>query len=249
MMKRYAAMFFCGSILALISSCSSGTNTALRGKIEGQGKLSLDPSNPYLAPNKFLSEEAEASETLKGFISLKGSPDHISFKNPIFSNPLLTLYYDDSNEVYILENIKKDWIVTTRKPADDTSVKNGTEPVSSLYSKKSPPLVQIGDAQNGSPADAELQKSLPDTKSESATPGETKFEDVFHLVRFQGESLEFIAQWYTSDISNTSRIRSINSPPPGPLREGTTIRIPSYLLKKRSAPSEDDVRKFISQFR
>ncbi len=242
-------------ITILISACSSSSNSALRNKIDGKGKLLLDSTNPYLAPNKFLSDEAEASETLKGFISLKGSPQHIAFEDSFFSNPKLFLFYDDRNEKYFLEYTKKDWIISGPFPLkSDESLSK--EEGASLFPSSSAPLINFENTrkdtsnpdQTLSTPQKQTSESAPQTPPIAKTIAEPKFEDVFHLVKFQGESLEFLAEWYTSDLTNSPRIKSINSIPPGTLQAGTTIRIPSYLLKRKDPPSEEDFKKFIQKY-
>lgn len=251
--KKTGATLLLTTLIAA-GACAPSSNDALRNKIEGKGKLSIDLVNPYLAPNQFLSKEAENSETLKGFLQLKGNPQHIAFYDTIFSGPKLELYYDDKNEKYKLEHIKKDWIINgpfslvkkgDSKPEDESNSSNNS---TGLFGTSTPPVIPTDKDTAASTTTAQEKvspTSIPKNQNKKRPSVEVKFDDIFHLVRFQGESLEFLAQWYTNDLSNKDRIQSINSLTPGILKEGTTVRIPSYLIKTKDAPTEDDLRKFI----
>lgn len=237
-------------LLLLIASCSSSTNSALRSKISGQGKLQIDSTNPYLAPAKFLSNEAELSETLKGFLTLKGNPESISYSESFFSSPNLILYFDKNDEKYLLEYINKDWLINGPYKISEKEAVINENASQSVYDENTSPLIDIDknetiDLKDKTPPVKTAEKDKPE---EAKTIAEPKFEDIFHFVQFDGESIEFLAQWYTKDISNSSRIRSINSLPPGLLKNGTSVRIPSYLLKQKESPKEEDVKKFIGSF-
>jgi hypothetical protein len=253
-MTRPVCVSFISCLVLCMSACTPATNSALRNKIEGKGRLTLDEGNPYLAPNKFLAEEAESSETLKGFLSLRGSPQDLSFKDPVFSKPILTLFYTERNERYKLEHAGKDWIITGPFPIEEkegTERKDSESLFGSLFSSSTPPLIDMDDKSKTS--DETLPENLkgavtPIREPEEAKTRQNQFSDIFHQVKLKNESIEFLAWWYTEDISNASRIRSINTLPPGPLQEGASIRIPSYLLKKRNAPEENDIKKFRMSF-
>lgn len=225
--------------------------------MNGRGKLILDRNNPYLAPNKFLTEESNASETLKGFLSVQGSPEEIEFSDSIFSKPKLTLFYPNRDQFYSLEYTEKDWIITGpfEKDSDDKDNKDGT---SALVSDSSP-LININSKEtinlnqqtsqlpsNLTPSSTKMDEDTSQNKApkDKSAVKKNNFEDHYHLVTLPNESLEFIAYWYTGDISNTSRIKSINSIPPGIIKLGTSVRIPSYLLKKKESPKEEDLKKF-----
>jgi hypothetical protein len=254
-MRRPIRVTIITCISLYLSACAPGTNSALRNKIEGKGRLTLDESNPYLAPNKFLAEEAESSETLKGFLSLRGSPQDLSFKDPVFSRPILNLFYTQRNERYKLEHAGKDWIIMGPFTIDEKEGKERKDSESlfgDLFSSSTPPLINMDEKSKTS--NETLPENLKGTVAPTKEPEEAKtkqnqFSDIFHQVKLKNESIEFLAWWYTEDISNASRIRSINTLPQGPLQDGASIRIPSYLLKKRNAPDENDIKKFRMPFK
>ncbi len=88
----------CISCADLMSSAD--VNSGLRSELNDRGKTKLDPSNPYVAPNAFLAEEAKRSDTLKGFLSIKGNPNALSYHETFFGDPELSLYYEDKGELF-----------------------------------------------------------------------------------------------------------------------------------------------------
>ena len=59
--------------------------------------------------------------------------------------------------------------------------------------------------------------------------------DLIHYVSFPGETLAIVSTWYTGDIANSGALSRINElKTPHTLTPGQQIRIPSYLLKKKT---------------
>ncbi|MEZ4754233.1 MAG: hypothetical protein R3A13_07990 [Bdellovibrionota bacterium] len=67
--------------------------------------------------------------------------------------------------------------------------------------------------------------------------------DVMHNVNSEDENLEIISFWYTHDNENAGRIKRINKLLSNTLEVGTTIRIPSYLLKSKLKLRAEDISK------
>jgi hypothetical protein len=240
-------------------SCSdlldgSGINSALRDELNDRGKTKLDPGNPYVAPNAFLAEEAKNSENLKGFLSMKGNPTAISYHEDFFSSPELELFYDDKGEVFKLKQSGKSWIISSPIKSETTEKKDENKG-SSLF-KEEPPIVTYMDPKL---EEARKKASDPSLKSEPVksapakdTPLEKKVEDsefvdIFHIIEFEGQTLTFIAYWYTGSETNADRIAGINGiNKSAPLRLSQSIRIPSYLCLKKDKPTEMDFKNFLA---
>lgn len=250
-------MFLIFCLLSGLSACLNFSSNPLRNEVSGKGRLELSSINSFLAPNRFLSEEADKSETLKGFLSVQGAPSEIEFEDSIFMAPKLFLHYKEKNEFYTLRNVSKDWIISGPFKSEEETLNDGH--AGSLFNSGSP-LVQDTKIDLSGLGEKSPDKTMPtnlnsgkgseaikdDDKSDRAPSG-SQFQDIYHLVKNDGETFEFIAYWYTEDISNHERIKSINSglSTGTVIKQGSSIRIPAYLLKRREAPSAEDLRKFI----
>lgn len=74
----------------------------------------------------------------------------------------------------------------------------------------------------------------------------TDGEEFVHTVRWKGETLSIIAEWYTGDFNNWKALANSDSKlNPTLLIAGNQILIPHYLLKTRK-PMPD---KFVASFR
>ncbi len=63
-----------------------------------------------------------------------------------------------------------------------------------------------------------------------------------HKVRYSGESLSIIAEWYTGDVENWRYLAKVNPKlDPDHIRIGTKIRIPNNLLRTRKRMPKDFV--------
>lgn len=255
---RYFFQF--SSLLILFTSlcsCASLSSSALRREVSGQGKITLNKENSFVAPNRFLAEESEKSKSLKGFLSVQGSPTELEFEDSFLFSPQLSLFYSDKSEMFLLKYISDDWIISGPFPFEAKEVEEEKDSaglfsagssllqdtpakLDSTSGDKMPPNLEL-------PKTDEVQKTNAEIGgSETGRNQAAQFEDLYHAVRFEGESYGFIAHWYTGDVSNQDRIKSINAlTAEGVPAIGSSIRIPSYLLKKRDSPSEDDIKKFM----
>lgn len=239
-----------GLILFGLASCSiifvesNASRSALRDSLNDKGQVRLDPSNPYIAPNAFLAEEAKHSEILKGFLSMKGNPTALSFEDGFFSKSKLTLYYEDKAEAYSLVQAGDDWIIGAPYPIEGKNLE-GQKTSSSLYREEAPLVTyldpKLEEAKNNATKEKVEEKKVEETSSDS-----NEFPDIYHYVRSTDESLEFISYWYTGTGENVDRISRINNVRAfNKLKIGQSIRIPSYLVKKSEAPSEDDLKTYL----
>lgn len=246
--------FFLYPIINL-QSCSSNHNHVLRSEISGKGILSLDLNNPYLAPNKFLSEEAKRSETLKGFLSLKGAPDSLSFSDPLIGLPTLTLIYKDKNEKYSLEDHGQEWVIHgPENVAEGVAPQKETDLSLLEKSHSGPVLLPTDNASTNQGASNTPDEKTPsikappkeETKAPSIDTQKPSFRDVYHEVLFEGQTLDFIAYWYTGNSMNVDRVRRINTSLKEKLRTGDIVRVPSYLAQRDTPPTQEDLAKFSS---
>ena len=96
-----------------------------------------------------------------------------------------------------------------------------------------------------------VPKSLPPAAKPAtpeplpATASESGDEDVLHKVSYPRETLRIIAEWYTGDAENATRIARINSiENPNVLTLGQSIRIPRYLLKTSAPLTMQEIERY-----
>jgi hypothetical protein len=251
---------FFGSLALIVSfisfvslhSCSNHTNHALRHELSGRGILPLDLNNPYLAPNMFLSEEAKHSETLKGFLSLKGAPELLEFTDSLIGRPSLKLVYKTKNESYLLEEHGSDWIINGPEnlvESEETksllAEKEGTPPLLTQGTTNSP-IISVDNEKVKLPENLDDPDKGTKNKNEVVSSSRPSFKDIYHEVTIPGETITFVSYWFTGSIMNRERILRINSSLKENLKSGEIVRIPSYLANKDSTPTEEDFKKFIS---
>lgn len=78
-------------------------------------------------------------------------------------------------------------------------------------------------------------------------PVDPQSAPVVHQVQWPGETLEFIAKWYTGSTTNLEALADANpNINPGALAIGNKIFIPADLVRKRSAMTKDFLAKSVS---
>ena len=78
-------------------------------------------------------------------------------------------------------------------------------------------------------------------------PVDPQSAPVVHQVQWSGETLEFIAKWYTGSATNLEALTNANpNINPEALAIGNKIFIPADLVKKRSAMTKDFLVKSVS---
>lgn len=219
--------------LFLFVSCSDSTNRALRQEIDGKGNLRLDSSNPYLAPNAFLKEEAKSSEVLKGFLALKGNPVSLEYERGIFGGQDLVLLYSD-NESYSLKKSSGDWIINSNSIKEEDA---NTKSTNALDLTPVAPIIENKIIETKVPEPKQL-----DTSTKQAP---TIQSDKYHTVEYGNQDIKFLSVWYTGTELNATRIARINSLNDNEqLIIGQKIRIPSYLLKREDNPTVADLEAY-----
>ncbi len=101
-------------LIALLLVSSTGCafrRVNLKEQLANQGPQALSAENPYVAANQLLAEEVEGSSTLRGFVSIRGTPDALEVKKDLAANPIIQLYYLDKTESYVLERLLNDWVI------------------------------------------------------------------------------------------------------------------------------------------
>lgn len=259
--KIFILVFLLSSLCLSCADIISSTevNSGLRSELNDRGRIKLDPSNPYVAPNAFLAEEAKRSDNLKGFLSIKGNPNALSYHESFFGDPELSLYYEDKGELYNLKQKGKDWIISSPSKTEIKDEKSSSDS-SSLF-REEPPIVTYLDPKleearikasgttKGSDNKGEgnnKEGSKEPTTTNNTASVSSEFKDIYHIVEYEGQNLEFIAYWYTGSIENVERIAGINGTDKKvPLRLSQSIRIPSYLAVKQDKPTEKDLKSFL----
>ncbi len=236
----------------LLSSCSG--HSELSARLAGRGPLPLSTSNPYIASNLLLAEKAGSSDVVKGFIQYRGLPTAIEVENPLLNPTVISFYYPTSAEYYTIEEAKEKDIIAGPFviEAEKLSIINtatqrfsGTPVLlegAALGTKK--PAYTMQPATQTAPVIDPIEKikslqSVPNLPQAEITPQ----GDLVHYVGYEGETLSMITRWYTHDIGNLSRIIRINTlKNPDKLNLGDAIVIPQYLIKCKSALTEEAVQ-------
>ncbi len=234
------------SLLLLLSlagcAVANKRSNVLRHELSGEGPQALSTSNPYLAPNLFLSREMERSEFVSGFIKFRGVPDAIEVKQRFFQPFRLYAFYLDTNDGYVLEERGKEWVIRGPEKIPTALLPSlaalqagarGEKPL--LTAAPPPPESQIGPRPNR----AMLERETKPRASQVARIEISSSGDLLHYVTFHGETLRLITEWYTKDVGNAERLARINGfSDPNILQLDQVVRIPRYMLKN-AAPLEE----------
>jgi len=226
-------------ILVLISSgCSS--QLPLRSQIEGLGPIQLSRNNSEVLPNRFLSEEANASPRLWRFLKSTGSPDAVELKKGFLSSYRGHIYYLAQNKAYLLQERGNDWEIIG-PGAIPQVIANGLRDIENLDLQA--PL-SLASTPNGAIATTEYQRGSLNRKAnsigadqhhnnKSSLASSLGNNDVIHTVIGNNESLWNIAKEYTGSGKNYERLAAINGLRiSNSVRPGQKIRIPRYLIKE-----------------
>ncbi len=116
-----------------------------------------------------------------------------------------------------------------------------------LPEKKARP---VSGQENASAIPPDATPQTPETRPSSDLPVDgarekVPQEDLFHDVRFEGETLSIIARWYTGSMKNWQLLAEANPDiNPHILRLDMRIRIPQELLKTRDPMPETYLDQF-----
>ncbi len=111
-LQRLTAIAFSLSSL-LLQACSTGAPTSpLFTRLENRGPVSLSTENPFIASNLFVSQQAERSSVIRGFLKYRGAPAAIEINNSFMKRAEVLYYYPESREFYSLESDAGTWIVS-----------------------------------------------------------------------------------------------------------------------------------------
>jgi len=249
----------------LFSGCSAlqTQEINLRDNLANRGPVSLSKSNPYIASNILLSKEVESNSTLKGFLKVRGNPDAVEVKKVLLRPYLMYFFYVANKEVYILEEANRDWIIRGPQSIPEPVL----EVLEVLVPKKeSDPQgeTSTGIELESSAIVIERQSEIPDEGAEIVKPmksealpapqtntpakevaTDTVEADIIHKVKFGGETLRLISEWYTGKAETAGRIARINGMgDANVLVLDQTIRIPRYLVTNATPLTKDRVEKY-----
>ena len=267
----------CLIALLLVSSAGCAFRRVnLKEQLANQGPQALSAENPYVAANQLLAEEVEGSSTLRGFVSIRGTPDALEVKKDLAANPIIQLYYLDKTESYVLERLLNDWVI---KGPDTIPREFLGSFFGVIQTEGKAPLVLSGEVvrqvaaprltsrgttnsgtnnsgQRAKPSNAVNGGANPPVRSVAPptppsplniTSNESLSGDVMHTVQFQGETLRIISIWYTGSVENAERLGRINGlNDPNHMELGQVIRIPRYLTRNTRPLTEQDVQKLIA---
>ena len=103
---------------------------------------------------------------------------------------------------------------------------------------------------------ASTHSALPENKARTSakTPALSSLDensgDMIHSVRYHGETLRMIANWYTGDTSNAERLVRINDiANPNVLHLHQTVRIPRYMLKHTDPMPAGEVARYLQEIK
>lgn len=258
--------------LVFFSGCSelsgpnfNSTNVAeLRSALIGKGIIKIDPSNPYLAAGQLLNSEKQVSESLTGFLSIRGEPSAVEVEKDKSSKLILKLYYTDLFERYELAATENDWVIAG--PFPDQSVPRTINETPATPSPKpaNTPTYAVkywGTTPTAIPTVLTTTTSeptvavIPAAESELTPTSQNLAEisprgDVVHYVTLPGETISIISRWYTGERENASKIARLNRMKNADtLQIGDSIVIPSYMVKNKNRLNESalvEIQKSIS---
>ena len=111
---------------------------------------------------------------------------------------------------------------------------NGCAQLGQVF-EKSPAAEEepVSAAEGESKAPGEVQQGQPSSRGTEQPPEHPPY--YLHTVRWSGESLSIIAEWYTGDLKHWELLADANPAlDPDRIFPGDTIRIPSHLVKTQS---------------
>ena len=251
--------FFLSGCAELSSSSFNSTNVVeLRNALIGKGTIKIDASNPYLAAGQLLNSEKNVSQSLTGFISIRGEPSAVEVEKDKSSKLTLKLYYTDLFERYELTATDADWVIAG--PFPDQSIPralNETPTATSSKLQETPtPTTAIkywGSTPTFTPVSTPTVFSepivtvIPAAESTNTPTSQNLAEvsprgDVVHYVTLQGETISIIARWYTGERNNASKIARLNRMKNADtLQIGDSIVIPSYMVKNKYRLTDTDL--------
>lgn len=241
---------FRGCVLLFISILIGGCTTNLPGtdplvtRLKDRGIVPVSSDNPFLATNLLLTKATAASPEIKGFLEHKGNPAALSVEKSPFGPMMLTLYYPEVGQFFIIEDEESLAIIrgpfpisanqktqlsalgeevkeVSKKAQEPTPTQFPTStPVPKVAPFRSPPQPSATPAQIKSP------ELIVGDEAEITPRG-----DVVHYITKPDENINDIAAWYTDDKSNGEKLMRLNNLTD--LEVGDTVVIPSYLVKRK----------------
>lgn len=112
-------------LICFLSSCSSSLklNNSLIKRLRNRGPVALSSDNPFIAANLLISNEAQNSPELAGFINHRGAPLAIEIHTELFEPVNMDFFYPKEQEVYSLEDYENTWIIRGPFPLDRDKMK------------------------------------------------------------------------------------------------------------------------------
>ena len=257
------------------SGCTRITNTlglngtgSVRDNLANRGPVALSKGNPYIASNILLAKEVDISPTLKGFLKVRGYPEAIEVKKVILRPYVLYFFYPRQGELYILEDSSTDWVIRGPHKIPDSIAQSlrGIPTSETQIGEASTDNLELGtpsaelDLEAQPSTGDEVVSTLKPVKTEdlspavspsastaaTAIPGEKVDGDILHVVRYKGETLRLIAEWYTGTADTAPRIARINGfTDANTLTMGQKIRIPRYLASNDLPLTYENVNTYL----
>jgi hypothetical protein len=226
------------SVLAIsLAACLSGCSIKIQprsatfDKISGKGPLILVSTDEMQPTHQFLVEHLSGSDSLRLLVKEHGMPEGISVEREFLQTTILKLFYLKYGEVYVCARQEGAWVVIGAEPISAADV----DALKRQQSKAAPVIADLG----SKPAVVAPVAFHPDLRGQLKPPGiagvarlDSSRSGYVHHVTFPGETMTALADWYTQDARNATRLARANRRSPDqPLRIGDTVSIPRALIR------------------
>jgi hypothetical protein len=234
-----------------LSACASfQPGLMTRDNLLNRGPVIVSRTNPYIASNILMAREVKLSPTLKGFLKIRGTPEAIEIRKNFFQPYVMFFYYSSQREQYVLEEVNDDWVIRgpeqIRGDSSQALASLAPEKITTTE-KPAEPLEKEVDLEDLMLPDS--KPIDPPKKISNSDDIEQVDGDILHTVKYKGETLRLIAEWYTGKSENAPRIARINGfKDANSLILDQKIRIPRYLATNDSPLSKERVESYSKKF-
>ena len=248
-MNKFNSIFRLALVLLTLGVCfgcstkSDFVDSSYEIPFANKGPVLVSDTNEYIGANQFLSAESSDDSNLRGFLSTQGMPQAIELVSHGEYPDELLLYYIQKQELYRLVELSRGWAIFAPVPfnpqvfaklARDDSIRAKYSVLEQYVPK---PTIDGADAGNKKSAKGSSKVRSTNTLTSGAD------DDVAHIVKGNNESIGDISLKYTGSKEMASAIGRINGfAVDEKLTDGTSIRIPRYMLKSLPLSSQSSVQ-------
>lgn len=248
-------VLFVGAILVGLSGCSMHSDlddSSSELPFANKGPVLVSDTNEYIGTNQFLNVESDNDSNLRGFLETQGVPQAIELiAHGEYPDEML-FYYIQKQELYKLVELPKGWAIFAPAPfnpqilaklARDDSIRAKYPSLEQYAPKQNIPEQYSSEQIAGQSGLGQIAGQQSKAASAKRTFTTEVDDDVAHIVKGTSETISDISVKYTGSKEMASAIGRINGMAVNEkLADGTSIRIPRYMLKSLQAPVSQAVQ-------